>query len=528
MSHVTVGRVGPPPPVPFTVIDEAIHLLDVATAPWSIQLEVRVRGHLDEVRLRAAVAEAVRRHPMARARKLPSRLRAHVDNWAITPGAAIDPLRVVDCPDDDSVAATREELQGISVPLTESPPLRVVLARTPRGDFVMLNVNHAAMDGFGVLRVLRSIARAYTGAADPIPSMDFERTRNLTSQLATRPLSIRIRRQLALASRLRDLVAPPARVAAEGVADEAGYGFVHFRLSESQTDALIEGAAGRTEGSPGARATVNDALLAALHMAIADWNARHRVSCRRIGVLVPANLRPQEWREEMVGNFSLPARIETTRHNRATAQRTLEAIATQTRRKKQVGMGTAFIQLLGQTRLIPLWAKRALVLALPLTGNRLVDTAMLSNIGRLDDLPSFEDGSGAGAVEELWFSPPADAARAHHRRRHRSGTAPPGAPLPLPHVRPDCGHVVRRFVPPQTAGLQRRRRGERPESQRTSEESRAGRLTPEGTRASGRPPVGRPAGVPRDPTTAGLRPRHFLRPARGGTSPGWRRGTGSR
>ena len=403
MSHVTVGRVGPPSPVPFTVIDEAIHLLDVATAPWSIQLEVRVHGHLDEGRLRGAIVEALRRHPMARARKLPSRLRAHVDNWAITSAPAIDPLRVVDCPDDALVAATREELQGMSVPLTESPPLRVVLARTPGGDLVMLNVNHAAMDGFGVLRLLRSIARAYTGAEDPIPSLDFERTRDLTNQLAARPLSMRIRRQLALATRIRDLVAPPARVAADGRADEAGYGFVHFRLSESQTDALIQGLAG-TAVAP---ATVNDVLLAALHLAIADWNTQHRVSCRRIGVLVPANLRPREWREEMVGNFSLPARIETTRRNRTTAQGTLKAIATQTRRKKQVGMGTAFIQLLGQTRLVPLWAKRALVLALPLTGNRLVDTAMLSNIGRLEDPPSFDDGSGAGAVEELWFSPPA-------------------------------------------------------------------------------------------------------------------------
>lgn len=414
MSHVTVGRVGPPPPVPFTVIDEAIHLLDVATAPWSIQLEVRVHGHLDEDRLRAAIGEALRRHPMARARKLPSRLRAHVDNWAITSGPAIDPLRVVDCPDDELVAATREELQGMSVPLTESPPLRVVLARTPGSDFVMLNVNHAAMDGFGVLRLLRSIARAYTGADDPIPSLDFERTRDLTNQLAARPLSMRIRRQLALATRMRDLVAPPARVAPDGGADQAGYGFVHFRLSESQTEALMQSLAGPAARSA-AGPTVNDVLLAALHLAIADWNTQHRVSCRRIGVLVPANLRPREWREEMVGNFSLPARIETTRRNRTTAQRTLKAIATQTRRKKQVGMGTAFIQLLGQTRLIPLWAKRALVLALPLTGNRLVDTAMLSNIGRLEGLPSFEetsgpsfdDGSGTGAVEELWFSPPA-------------------------------------------------------------------------------------------------------------------------
>jgi NRPS condensation-like uncharacterized protein len=386
--------------VPFSVIDQAIHLLDVPTAPWSIQLEVRVRGQLCEAQLRAAIAEALGRHPMARAAKLPSRLRARIDNWVIAPGTALDPLRVVICPDDEALAATRAALQGMSVPLTESPPLRVILARHRDGDMVMLNVNHAAMDGFGALRVLRSIARAYGGAADPVPALDFEETRNLAGQLETRSLWIRVRRQLELATRLRDLVTPPVRVAGVGAEDEAGYGFVQSRLTVAQTEALVG-------GSGDASATVNDVLLAAFHLAIADWNAQHGAACRRIGVLVPANLRPKEWREEVVGNFSLPARISTARRHRRTPGTTLRAVAAQTRRKKQVGMGTAFIQLLGQTRLLPLWAKRALVLALPLTGNRLVDTAMLSNLGRLDNVPSFGNGPGAGEVEELWFSPPA-------------------------------------------------------------------------------------------------------------------------
>ncbi|MDQ6615390.1 MAG: condensation domain-containing protein [Actinomycetota bacterium] len=393
--------------VPFSVIDQAVHLLDVQTAPWSIQLEVRVHGHLGEARLRAALAEAMTRHPMARARKRPSRLRARMDNWDIAPTFALDPLRVADCPDDESLAVTRGELQGMAVPLTESPPFRAVLARNGDGDILMLNVNHAAMDGFGALRVLRSIACAYNGTADPMPDLDFEASRNMLSELAGRRLSARIRRQMALATRLRDLLVPPARIARDGAADEAGYGFVHSRLSAEQTKALVQGRSAAGSGPADRLATVNDVLVAALHLTIAEWNTQHRISCRRIGVLVPANMRPPEWREEMVGNFSLPARISTSCRNRRRATATLAAVAAQTRRKKQVGMGTAFIELLGRTRLLPLWAKRLLVLALPLTGNRLVDTAMLSNVGRLDNLPSFDDGLGAGQVDELWFSPPA-------------------------------------------------------------------------------------------------------------------------
>jgi hypothetical protein len=40
---------------------------------------------------------------------------------------------------------------------------------------------------------------------------------------------------------------------------------------------------------------------------------------------------------------------------------------------------------------------------LPLTGNVLVDTAVLSNLGRIDSVPHLGD---AGPVRELWFSPP--------------------------------------------------------------------------------------------------------------------------
>jgi hypothetical protein len=49
-------------------------------------------------------------------------------------------------------------------------------------------------------------------------------------------------------------------------------------------------------------------------------------------------------------------------------------------------------------------AKRRLQDLIPLTGNVVVDTASLSNLGPLDGWPSL--GDGAGAVEDVWFSPP--------------------------------------------------------------------------------------------------------------------------
>ena len=382
--------------VPFSLVDEAVHLLDTEAAPWSVQLEARVAGHLDESRLRAAITTALAAHPMARARKLPSRPSMHQDRWEIRPDVDLDPLRVVDCPDDAGLAAVRADLLSTGVPLVESPPLRVRLARHPDGDLVMLNVNHAAMDGFGARRVLVSVARAYAGEPDPAPEVDFLESRELPVRLADAAVATRVRRWLALAERLRGLAVPPARLAPDGGTDEEGYGFHQVSLSPSRTAAL---------GRPGVAGTCTDALATALNLAIAGWNADHSRRCGRIGVLLANNLRPASWGDDMVGNFSLAARVSTTARDRRTPQAALAALTVQTRRKRRSGMGTAVIEVLGRSPLFPLWAKQTLVSLLPLTGNRLVDTAMLCDLGRMPQPLSF--GPDAGDTLEVWFSPPA-------------------------------------------------------------------------------------------------------------------------
>lgn len=384
-----------PTQIPFGLVDEAVHLLDTEATPSSIQLEVRVTGGLDESRLRAALAQALRSHPMARARKMASRRSLRHDHWEIPPRVDIDPLRVVDCPDDAGLAATRAELLSRGVPLAESPPLRARLARHPGGDVLMLNVNHAAMDGFGALRVLRSVARAYAGEPDPAPKLDFLEARAFAERLTGADDPTRIGRCLALAGKLRDLLIPPARVAPDGGRSQAGYSFHHVSLSRAQTEAL----AGLEHAG-----TVNDVLLAALHLAIERWNGEHRRRCGRIGVLVPANLRPSGWRDDVAGNFTLPARVLTSRRGRRSPHSALDAVSAQTRRERGAGMGTALIEILGRSPLFPLWVKQVSVMLLPLTGN-LADTAMLSNLGEMDELPWF--GPDAGSTIEVWFSPPA-------------------------------------------------------------------------------------------------------------------------
>lgn len=383
--------------MPFNAVDEVVHVLDTDAEPWSIQLEVRTKGSLDEGRLRDALREAMQRHPMARARKAPTgRSGEHQYEWEIPPEAEVDPLRVVECPDDDALDEVRADLQSRGVPLAESPPLRVRLARHPGGDVLMVNANHAAMDGFGTLRFVQSVARSYADEPDPVPNLDPLEARNLTMVVGTEDRRVKVERRAMLADKVRDVAAAPARLARDGGRQAPGYGLHHLRLSPDRTRRLVEA------DLPG---TVNDVLLAATHLAIEGWNAEHGEAARRVSVMVPVNMRPKDWQHEVVGNLILPVRVSTTRAERSTPLATLEAIAEQSRRIKEAGGGGALIEVLRRSPSFPLKVKEATSPLLRVLTRRLSDTVMLSNLGSLDEPPSF--GADAGETSEMWFSGPA-------------------------------------------------------------------------------------------------------------------------
>jgi NRPS condensation-like uncharacterized protein len=202
----------------------------------------------------------------------------------------------------------------------------------------------------------------------------------------------------AMIERVRDGLARPARLAADGAVDEAGCGFHLVKLSPADT-ALV----GIIE-RPG---TGRNTLMAGLHRAIGEWNLEHGTPGRQIGVLVPVNLRPSEWDESKIGNFSVTARVSTRRRHRSDPSAVLKAVTSQTTRNKRTRTGVALVAALARTGLLPLWAKQSLVVLQPLTRNRLVDTAMIAHLGWFPSGPTF--GTDAGETVELWFSVPARA-----------------------------------------------------------------------------------------------------------------------
>jgi NRPS condensation-like uncharacterized protein len=382
--------------IPFTVIDEAVHLLDTPAEPWSIELELGLEGQVDESRLRSALGTATSRHPMARVHAVPARRTDRTWTWEVDEVPDLDPLSVVECAGEPQLSTLRDRLQSLRVPLAESPPWRLRLARRPDGDHLLLNANHAAFDGFGCVRLLRSLARAYTGVPDPLPDVELAEARDLGRLLGAHDPEARARRLEALRDKLRDLVRPPARIAADGGVEEPGYRILHLSLSADGTARL---------GDVGLPGTVNDLLMAALHLAVDGWNAEHGAPCGRVSVLMPVNLRPDDWRTEVVTNVVLDSRIVTEENDRRHPRAALESVADQTDRLKRWGTGAALMEVLGRSGRLPLWVKQSLSPLLSVTGNRLVDTAIFSNLGKVADPPDF--GSTGGASTGAWFSAPA-------------------------------------------------------------------------------------------------------------------------
>jgi NRPS condensation-like uncharacterized protein len=350
-------------------------LLDGGASSWSVQLEVRVAGSLDEQRLRAAVGAVL------------GSASAHET-----------PLEVVHCPDDVALEAARVRLQADGVPPGKWPPFRAYLAHHVDGDVLMFNLNHAATDGFGALRVLDCVADAYAYGTVPDPPLDFLATRTLPVYPASAPVSRAMGAYKTVVERLRDEFARPAQLIRDGGIEEPGYGFHLVRLSPEETARVF------SVERPG---TSRNRLMAALHLAIGEWNREHGWPGRQIGVLAPVNLRPPEWCEDQIGNFSLTARVSTRRRHRSDPAIAIKTVTAQTTRNKRTRTGVALIEALHRTDLLGLWAKQSLVVLQPLTRNRLVDTAMLAQLGWLEKAPSF--GPDAGETVEIWFSVPARA-----------------------------------------------------------------------------------------------------------------------
>lgn len=388
--------------LPLTMLDESLLFLQESRVSWNVQLELGTDHRLDEAELRQAVLRCCRRHPLARARLAPSPRGETSYRWDLADEVDLDPLRVVDCSDRAALNRLRTELYTPPIALDTTPGFRVALARRPGGDLVLLSASHILADGVGVVRLMQTIVRAYRGEPDPPDPLPLAQARDLGSALAPRTRSERWARRLEGPRRVREALDPPSRIAAVGAGDRDGFGFV-FRtldLGEATTPQLAR----RPPGT-----TVNDVLLAALHVTVQAWNSQHDAPTRRVGVMMPVNVRPADRLWDVVSNLTSNVTVSTAPDDRVDLATATAAVARQTCQTRRNIRAYGLYDLLDAIRKAPAPVKRAVPRLVRLTGDRFVDTAMLSNLGRVPDPPTLNAKPGS-EPSELWFSPPCDPA----------------------------------------------------------------------------------------------------------------------
>ena len=387
----------PPASLPSTMLEESLLVLQETRATWNVQLELGADHRLDEAWLHHAVLTCCRRHPMARARLAPTPHGESSYRWDFAEETDVDPFRVVECPDGAALDQLRTELYAPLIPLDTSPGFRIALARRPGGDILLLSASHIIADGVGALRLLRTIVRAYRGEPDPVNPLPLAQARDLGSFLAPKTRDERWARHLEGLRRVWEAFDPPSRIAVLGGTDGDGFGFV-FRgldIDETTTPGLVKRASGTT---------VNDVLVAALHLTVQSWNTKHGAPADRIGVQMPVNIRPADRLWDVVSDLTSMVSVSTEPADRADLATATAAVAKQTEDMRRYDRSYGLYDLLRATKKAPLAVKRAVPKLIQLAGDRFVDTAMLSNLGRIPEPPTF----AASGSPKLWFSPPCD------------------------------------------------------------------------------------------------------------------------
>ena len=149
-------------PDAFGVVDELTCYFDSPAEPGNVHVEVWLPGHLDPERLREATTAMLAGQRRARARRAPGSPWRSGYTWEFPPQADLDPVSVASWQVQAELDAARVGFLAAAPPLDRSPPFRLLLARGPGRDALILNAHHAAFDGHSCLRLLHLIADQYS------------------------------------------------------------------------------------------------------------------------------------------------------------------------------------------------------------------------------------------------------------------------------------------------------------------------------------------------------------------------------
>jgi len=263
-------------PVPLTPIQDWL-LAQARPAPWHFNQAqlLRVPADLDLAALGAALAAVLAQHDALRLRFTPQPGGWHQTHAAVDADATLS-VPVEDLAGDDLAAAlaARAAHWHASLDLAQGPLTRLVLLRHARGTRLLWIVHHLVVDGVSWRILVDDLLTAYAQArrgepiALPVKTSSFkawsERLQRWAAGDALQAQSDWWRRQLAVptpALPLDDAAAPNL---------ETDLRHVPLELDAETTHRLL------TQAPAAFRTGIDDLLLSALLLALADWSGARR------------------------------------------------------------------------------------------------------------------------------------------------------------------------------------------------------------------------------------------------------------
>lgn len=426
------------PDRPFHALEDAIAHAGRPGAPMVIGCSLCLDGRIDADLLDRAVVAAAAHAPTVLARRSPGPWWQRWPSWtwhnAVAPSVE---HRRFSGPDADVDAVLTEQLAR-PCDLTEGPLARFVHLQGRHRDSLVLTVHHAAVDGVGALVLLQEVAAAcrrggaseptVRGVVDQPPSPSAPCAPDGASSASSSSSSstgspARAAVGPAPAGRPWDAVVavlrPPVstRLHTRGATAAVGgrpltAGVTTRSLGSARTSALL-GAS--TRGG----ATVTDLLVAALHLAVADWNAAHGDDARAVSVTVPVRSRSAPdvgtgdgavggvggVRVDATVNRTLQVTTWTHATDRVDPTRTVRGVGHQLAAVREASVTPHEPAALGVLALLPERIRaRVPALASWVTGDRFVASSRLSNLGSVP-VPSLD--FGAARTTRFAFVPPA-------------------------------------------------------------------------------------------------------------------------
>lgn len=393
---------------PFAVADELTCYFDCPSEPANVHLEVRLPGRLDQDALRSAVTALLGAEPGLRARRTGGGRWQRRYRWDFAARPDADPVLTSRYGDQADLDHQRDAFVSLPPPLDAAPPFLLLLASGPGGDCLLLNAHHARFDGLACLRLLNGLAAAYgrqVRGPQPVTGQGARRVPGPGEPGANRGASQGVTGRAGRAwpgrpGRPRRPGGPVIRIAPGqglgGRPPRPGYGAFLLTLERPCPPDPPDTAGG-------AGASVNDLLITALMLAIADWNASRGTQTGRgaIRITMPVGDRAQAGPGGTWANRSRLASVSTRPGPSCEPAALLAEVARQTRlAKRRAGPQVDALSTALTAAPAPVAAKRAaLRAALRIAGPALCDTALLSNLGQAGPL-----AFGDLAASELWFS----------------------------------------------------------------------------------------------------------------------------